>query len=201
MIELMSKIVEEPFFAELRTRQQLGYIVSSGLRAVEETRCLAFIAQSSVATADTLATEMVKFLDSIQEKCLDPLTERDIAVYSKALIERKTEPDKTLAIEVTRNWAEIASGRLQFDRLQREAAALLDIRKADLVEFWSKLYYSDKRRMLVSEIIPHAGPASSMQPLKSTGYAIGVDDGSKGIRLGVNDIEKFRNDRKVWSKT
>lgn len=201
MIELMSKIVEEPFFAELRTRQQLGYIVSSGLRAVEETRCLAFIAQSSVATADTLATEIVKFLDSIQEKCLDPLTEGDIAVYSKALIERKTEPDKTLAIEVTRNWAEIASGRLQFDRLQREAAALLDIRKADLVEFWSKLYYSDKRRMLVSEIIPHAGPASSMQPLKSTGYAIGVDDGSKGIRLGVNDIEKFRNDRKVWLKT
>jgi hypothetical protein len=34
-----------------------------------------------------------------------------------------------------------------------------------------------------------------MQPLKSTGYAIGVDDGSKGIRLGVDDIEKFRKDR------
>jgi insulysin len=196
MIELLSSIVEEPFFAELRTRQQLGYIVSSGIRALEETRTLAFIAQSSVAPADTLAKETMKFLDSVQEKCLGPLTEGDIAVYAKALIERKTEPDKTLAVEVTRNWAEIASGRLQFDRLQSEAGALLDIRKADLEEFWSTLFYSDESRVLVSEIIPKSGPASSKAPPKSFGYVKGkFDTGSEGVILGIDDLAKFRNDR------
>lgn len=198
LVELMSAIVQEPFFGELRTRQQLGYIVSSGVRALAETRTLAFIAQSSVAPVDKLTTEIVKFLDSIQVRCLDPLTEGDIAVFAKGLIDRKTEPDKTLAVEVTRNWAEISSGRLQFDRLQNEARALLDVRKADLVDFWNRIYNSDERRMLMSEIVPNAGPASSKRPPKSTGFAAnGVDINSAGIKLGVDDIERFRQDREL----
>ena len=196
MVELMGAIVEEPFFAELRTRQQLGYIVSSGVRAIAETRTLAFIAQSSVAPVEKLTTETIKFLDSVQEKCLDPLNEGDIAVYVKALIDRKTEPDKTLAYEVTRNWAEISSGRLQFDRLQREARALLDISKADLEEFWRKIYKSGDRRMLVTEIVPSSGPASSRRPSKSTGYVKkGPPKDSESIQLGVDDVDRFRVDR------
>jgi insulysin len=40
MIELVTSIVAEPFYEDLRTKQQLGYIVSSGLRALGKTRCL-----------------------------------------------------------------------------------------------------------------------------------------------------------------
>lgn len=198
MIELMASVVDEKFFGELRTRQQLGYIVSSGVRALADTRTLAFISQSSVAPVDKLTSETIKFLDSVQEKCLDPLNDGDIAVFVKALIDRKTEPDKTLSVEVTRNWAEISSGRLQFDRLQKEAGALLDVSKADLEEFWNKLYYSGERRMLITEIVPNAGPASSRRPPKSTGYATtGLEKDSKGITLGVDDIQRFREDREM----
>ena len=196
MIELLSSIIEEPFFGELRTRQQLGYIVSSGVRALAETRTLAFIAQSSIASVDKLSMEILKFLDGVQEKCLDPLNDGDIAVYAKALIERKTEPDKTLAAEVTRCWAEISSGRFQFSRLQKEASALLDVTKADIEDFWYKLYYSGDRRMLISEIIPNVGPASSRRPPKTMGYAgKGADNDTNSIKLGVDDIQKFRKDR------
>jgi hypothetical protein len=50
------------------------------------------------------------------------------------------EPDKTLSTEVTRNWSEISYGRFQFDRIQREAAALLEVTKEDLLEFWDKYF-------------------------------------------------------------
>jgi insulysin len=198
LIELMSAVVEEPFFAELRTKQQLGYIVSSGVRSLAEARSLAFIAQSSVAPVEKLTEEILKFLDSVKVRCLDPLNEGDIAVYAKSLIDRKTEPDKTLAVEVTRNWSEISSGQLQFDRPQREAGALLDIRKEDLVDFWDRIYNSEERRMLITEDVPKSGAASSKRPPKTTGYAEkGAGAGSGEVKLGVDDIQSFREDREA----
>jgi insulysin len=196
LIELLSAIIEDPFYADLRTQQQLGYIVGSGVRAIEETRTIAFIVQSSIASADRLASKILEFLDTFEDKTLQPLNDGDIAVYVKGLIDRKTEPDKTLAVEVTRNWSEIASGRLQFDRIQREAAALLDITKADLVQFWRRIYKSKDRRMLISTIIPRLGVASSREPPESAGYSTAeLTNASDAVVLGIKDIAKFRKDR------
>jgi len=206
LIELIATILEQPLFDELRTKQQLGYIVSSGVKAPDsQTRSLSMIVQSSVAPVQKLTTELLKFLDGFAATCLEPLSEGDVAVYAKGLIDQKTEPDKTLAAEVTRNWSVIANGRVQFDRNQREAAALLDITKADVLEFWKKVYISDGRRLLITEIIPRSGPSSSAAPPKSTSYSNTSNDEAKkkkssksnGLELGIDDIEKFRTVREA----
>ncbi len=163
------------------------------------TRTLSFIAQSSVAPADALKDATIKFLDNVKSNLLESLSKGDLAVYAKSLIERKTEPDKELSTEVTRNWLEISSGRLEFDRLQREAAALLEIDKNDLIKFWDKLW-GDGRRVLITEMIPLVGPASSTPPPTSTGYTSNELLLEDGIVLGIDDIEKFRRDREELSK-
>ena len=198
LIELMNAIVAEPFYEDLRTKQQLGYIVSSGVRALEETRTLAFVVQSSVKPSGTLAIAILEFLDKLHLR-LEALNEGDVAVYAKAMIDRKTEPDKQLAFEVTRNWNEIITGRFRFDRVQREVKALLDIRKDDLVSFWDRLYRKDGRRVLVTQIIPRFGPASSPEPPKSTGYGTRRDQSINGTILGIDDIQQFRKDRETES--
>lgn len=198
LIELISAIVEEPFYGDLRTKQQLGYIVSSGLYALGKTRTISFIAQSSVATAEELRVAIIKFLDNVKSTLLDPLSKGDLAVYTKSLIERKTEPDKELSTEVTRNWLEISSGRLEFDRLQREAAALLEVDKNDVLMFWEKLW-GDGRRALITEMIPLVGPAASPLPATTTGYTSREMVLENGIVLGIDDIEKFRRDREELS--
>mmetsp|Transcript_24900 Transcript_24900/g.45085 ORF Transcript_24900/g.45085 Transcript_24900/m.45085 type:complete len:1154 (+) Transcript_24900:107-3568(+) len=201
IIEILSAILEQPFYEELRTRQQLGYIVSSGVKAIEETRVLSLIVQSSVAPVEKLTTEILKFADSIRSKLLEPLNEGDVALYVKGLLDRKTEPDKTLASEVTRNWGEIASGRLEFDRIQREAGALLDVNKNDILQFWDNYYLGQSesgRRLIISEAVPKSGVAASKAPVASTGYSRGgkTSVGADGvIKLGVDDIEMFRRDR------
>lgn len=194
LIELLSSLVQEPFYNELRTQKQLGYIVSSGLRAVGESRTLSFIVQSSVATADKVSIEIIKFLQSVEEKILMKLSKADLAVYIKSLIDRKTEPDKDLSVEVTRNWNEISSGRLQFDRLQREAAAALNIEKDDLLTFWRTLFAGNGRRVLITEVIPREGSASSARPPLSTGYEPN-DLYMDGLVLGIDDLSAFRRDR------
>ena len=193
MLELISSILEEPYYNSLRTKQQLGYIVSSGLRGVGETRTLAFIVQSAVAPADKLVTATLNFLDSAQAT-LEKLPKGDLAVYIKSLIDRKTEPDKDLIAEVTRNWSELSSGRLQFDRIQREAAALLDVDKADILDFWKRIYAGDGRRVMICEMIPQQGPASSELPHVSMGYSAS-DLSSENLALGIDDIPAFRHDR------
>ena len=51
-----------------------------------------------------LSVEIINFLDSVEEKLLQKLSKANLAVYVKSLIDQKTEPDKDLAVEVTRNW-------------------------------------------------------------------------------------------------
>uniref|UniRef100_A0A7S4JKR1 Insulin-degrading enzyme n=2 Tax=Odontella aurita TaxID=265563 RepID=A0A7S4JKR1_9STRA len=201
LIEVLDAILHEPFYEDLRTNQQLGYIVSSGVKAVAKTRNINFVVQSSVAPAEKLTNAVLKFLSGVRKTYLEPLNQGDTTVYVKSLLDKKTEPDKKLVVEVTRNWAEISSGRLQFDRTQKEAAALLDISKEDILEFWDLIYGGSPngRRILVSEVVPRSGPASSKSPATSTGYAEGNKKAAKtpggSLRLGVNDIEQFRRDR------
>ena len=200
LIELLSSIVDEPFYNELRTKQQLGYIVASGAKGIGESRTLSFIVQSSVATADDLTIAILAFLDTIESAILEKLPKADLAVYVKSLIDRKTEPDKDLIAEVTRNWSEIASGRLQFNRRQQEAAALLEIEKEDLIDFWRRIYAGNGRRVLISNIIPRRGVASSAPPPTSTRYI--MDDLTmEGLTLGVDDIEQFRRDREKMASS
>jgi insulysin len=195
LIELISSVVEQPFYDDLRTRQQLGYIVSSGVRGLGKIRTLAFTVQSSVAPVETLTTETLKFMDSIRDR-LDKLPKVELGTYVKGLIDRKLEPDKTLAAEVMRNWAEISSARLEFDRVQREALALLEVDKSDLLEFWDRVYVKpEESRVLITQIIPMNGPASSPEPPKSFGYAgLTNKNPPEGLVLGVDDIEAFRRD-------
>ena len=100
LMELIASIVREPFYNDLRTKKQLGYIVSSGVRGIGNARAISFLVQSSVAPADSLDDEILNFLDQIEENQLKKLSKGDLAVYVKSLIDRKTERDKDLSTEV-----------------------------------------------------------------------------------------------------
>jgi len=193
LIEILSAILAERFYEDLRTKQQLGYIVSSGIRGLGKTRYIGFLVQSSVASSAALTAACIKFLDNAKGNFLDKLSGGDFAVYVKSLIERKAEPDKQLATEVTRNWSEIGSGRFEFDRPQREIAALVDLTKEDLLAFWDELYINENRRVLITEVVPRIGSASSAPPPKSTGYKVGFVPPGTGPILGMDDIEVFRS--------
>lgn len=168
-----------------------------GVKAIGKTRFLGFVVQSSIASTEKLTAETLKYLDGVRPKLLEKLSEGDFAVYVKSLIERKTDPDRQLATEVTRNWGEIGSGRLQFDRVQQEVGVLLDLTKSDLLQFWDSIYLGDDRRLLITEMVPRGGKASSKAPDLS--YNTG--DGNQGGRLiGIDDIERLRKDRDPYNR-
>ena len=139
---------------------------------------------------ERLNAEILKFVNNAKNTFLDPLSDDDIQALAKALILKKTDPDKKLATEATRNWNEIATGRLQFDRRQKEAEALLNIKKKDVMDYWDAniLGITGGRRMLVSEVVPKSGEASSRTPAKS--YRV-------GNKLGFEDVDRYRTEREI----
>eukprot|EP00586_Coscinodiscus_wailesii_P002251 CAMPEP_0172492866 /NCGR_PEP_ID=MMETSP1066-20121228/24125_1 /TAXON_ID=671091 /ORGANISM="Coscinodiscus wailesii, Strain CCMP2513" /LENGTH=124 /DNA_ID=CAMNT_0013262713 /DNA_START=237 /DNA_END=608 /DNA_ORIENTATION=- len=81
-----------------------------------------------------------------------------------------TDRDKKLGDEMIRNWSEIETGELQFDRKQRTAQALLGLKKEDVVRFWNELSGDSERRVIISEIVPLIGDAASdASPSKTYG--------------------------------
>ena len=130
----------------------------------------------------------MKFISNVKANFLEPLSEIDVNNFARALLLKRTDPDKTLATEANRNWNEIATGRLQFDRRQKEAEALLNVKKDDIMNYWDDIVLgsSGNRRMLVSEVVPKSGAASSKAPAKS------YDNGSQ---LGIDNVDNYRKDR------
>jgi secreted Zn-dependent insulinase-like peptidase len=163
--------------------------VSCGVKAVASTRLLSFLVQSSIANPEKLQTEILSFISKVRSKFLEPLTDSEIKVFANALLLQKTEPDKKISSEATRNWNEITTGRLQFDRRQKEAEALLQLQKEDILNYWDEFVVGKMgggTRMLISEVVPKTGPASAKTPLKTY---------EEKMRLGIDDIDSYRFER------
>ncbi|CAM9610072.1 unnamed protein product [Scytosiphon promiscuus] len=104
------------------------------------------------------------------------MTPTQISDYLQGLVSRKLEPDHRLSSETHRNWDEITSGQLDFDRRRLEIEALQKIDDGDLLQFFDRyiLEGGNERRVLTSEVF--AKKFSSEMELPSTAEASTVLD-------------------------
>lgn len=58
--------------------------------------------------------------------------------FAGGLIDRKLETDRRLSSEASRNWDEITSGQMRFDRRRQEVTLLKDVREGDLLAFFDR---------------------------------------------------------------
>ena len=65
--KIIGKALQQPFFTEMRTNQQLGYIVWSYTNNLDETHYLNFLIQSGEYPADKLNRHADEFIISSSE--------------------------------------------------------------------------------------------------------------------------------------
>jgi len=150
-MEVLAIIMGNPFFAELRTKQQLGYIVQGGVSNKEGVRSLVFTAQSSVADAPYLTEKIFEFTDAFS---LAGISEEQIKGYISGLVSKKLESDKKLTTEAGRNWGEIVVGQYAWKRRQEEAAAMKSLVRKDLEDVLAQVVQQggSQRRVLTSQV-------------------------------------------------
>jgi insulysin len=110
---LIDQIVHEPAFDQLRTKEQLGYIVYSSLRATATTLGFRFIIQSEKAP-DYLEARIEGFLDTYAAT-LTAMDDTEFENHKRSLIVKRLEKLKNLDQETSRHWNHISNEYYDFD--------------------------------------------------------------------------------------
>ena len=113
-LELFAQIVREPAFDQLRTKEQLGYLVWSGTR-VGPTHMGFHVAIQSEQKPQYLESRIDSFLASC-ETLIQDMTPDAYEEHVTSLINKKLEKDKNLSEESSRFWRYIEAGTYDFDR-------------------------------------------------------------------------------------
>jgi len=154
-MEVLAIIMGNPFFADLRTKQQLGYIVYGGVANREGVRSLVFTAQSSVADAPYLTDRIFDFTNAFS---LKDISDEEIQGYIAGLVSKKLEKDKKLTTEFGRNWGEISMGQYNWQRREKEAEAMKALKRQDIEEVLAQVVRDGggQRRVLTTQVFSQA---------------------------------------------
>ena len=132
LLDLLSHIAYNSAFNLLRTKEQLGYIVSTFARKTAgSTWGLSVLVQGNAALPEKLEERIEAWLESFRRE-LEEMSPDSIATEASAVVAQLKEKETKLAQEVGRQWGEILNtegltDRLRtpaFDRLDRLAEAL-----------------------------------------------------------------------------
>ncbi|CAN7134639.1 unnamed protein product [Brassica rapa subsp. narinosa] len=141
VLDLFSEIIEEPLFNQLRTKEQLGYVVECGPRLTYRVHGFCFCVQSSKYGPVHLLGRIDSFIKDI-EGMLEQLDEESFEDYRSGLIGRLLEKDPSLLSETNELWSQIVDKRYMFDYSQKEAEELRSIEKKDVMK-WYKTYFKE----------------------------------------------------------
>ncbi|PWN29969.1 hypothetical protein BDZ90DRAFT_229012 [Jaminaea rosea] len=168
---LLSQIASEPVFDQLRTKEQLGYLVFSSARKSVGSMGFRVLVQSE-RDASYLESRIEAFFEQFKG-ILENMSAEEFEKQRTSLINKKLEVVKNLVEESTRFWFHIHSG--YFDFLQREIDVehLRSLNKQDVLDLFMRHIHpsSPERAKLAvhiqSQVKPKAFSIAAAQALKA----------------------------------
>ena len=143
---LISKAVEQPFFTEMRTNQQLGYIVGSYSMNYDETYYLNFLIQSGDYPADDLNSRANTFISSTP-KIVEELTDETFQQLIDSAIERLERKPMSISERASKNKNIIFEHNRDFERDNKTIDALRGVKKEEVVIHLEKIISEKSRKM------------------------------------------------------
>ncbi|XP_047124379.1 insulin-degrading enzyme isoform X2 [Hydra vulgaris] len=146
LCEIITSMMEEPFYNQLRTKEQLGYIVQCGISCSNSTTGVYLLVQSDKQPS-YVEKRIEIFLLDFEEMILnmDALVFSD---YVQSLIENKLEKPKRLDQEALQYLLEIKTQQYHFKRDEVETKALQSISKEDVLFFYKFYAGQGQKRCL-----------------------------------------------------
>lgn len=119
---MTAQVFKSGFFQQLRTEQQLGYVVSAFYRPYRDVPGVSLLVQSPQASAVAAAQAMDIFV--AQSLAAGALSEEQFLRHRRALINEVLAPHRNLAERSAYFWRELGRHSRDFDSRQQLAAAL-----------------------------------------------------------------------------
>uniref|UniRef100_A0A7S2DL34 Coenzyme PQQ synthesis protein F-like C-terminal lobe domain-containing protein n=1 Tax=Octactis speculum TaxID=3111310 RepID=A0A7S2DL34_9STRA len=174
LLSLLTQVIKEPAFTTLRTREQLGYVVSAstmsfGTGKGSAASTLAIHILSKTHSPPDVEERVKVFLAGFNETILS-LTDLDLATHQESLRTKLLEPPKQIAAEFAQWWGEIQYDDRYWDRYDAIASEMTSISRSDLSDFFLKICVNPETRRQLSV---HVHCAS--HPLEEGGKDAGPD--------------------------
>lgn len=143
---VLSNFMSEPFYSEMRTRQQLGYIVWGGAGGEEKSNFAYFIIQSGDYPADEVETRADQRIGELPG-LLAALTDDAWTTLIGGVRSQLDEQDKTIADRAGRLFGLAYDRDAEWTRRDATLAALSQLSKARVVEILNTAIAPETRRM------------------------------------------------------
>lgn len=146
--KLLAYVLSSPFFQDLRTEQQLGYVVFSAALPIMEVPGIVFTVQSPSTDPVLLENHVERFLMSYSND-IGEMTEAIFESYKRGLLTHILFKEKNLSERSARYWSEVNNGYYDFDSRDRLAAAIKGLSKDDFQQAYRRYLLDNTRRRLV----------------------------------------------------
>ncbi|ESQ44327.1 hypothetical protein EUTSA_v10005770mg [Eutrema salsugineum] len=144
-LQLFCLIAKQATFHQLRTVEQLGYITSLSRSNYSGIYGVKFIIQSSVKGPGHIDSRVESLLKDLETKVYK-ISDEEFKSNVTALIDMKLEKHKNLTEESWFYWGEIQNGTFKFNRIDAEVAALRELKKEELIDFFDEYIKVDAPR-------------------------------------------------------
>jgi len=145
---LLAQIISSPFYEEIRTTRQLGYIVYATAFEMLETPALGLVVQSPEADAQAI-DQAVQAFSADFEGQLAELDDNRLNREKQAVISQLLQQDRQLAEVSGRYWREIDRNNEDFDSREQLAEAIRKVTLEDLQQTYRKTLLNRERALMV----------------------------------------------------
>jgi insulysin len=139
------QFLEEPTFNQLRTIEQLGYVVFARKCCYRGVHGTQFIIQSPKESCEYIVNSLNAFLASMHEKVhsAEGFTEEDFKTQVESVLVQVGEKDFNLKMVSRRHWDEIAvTHTYMFDRQEREIQTLKELTRDSFLAHFDALFFN-----------------------------------------------------------
>ena len=201
MVDILSQIIDEPFYDILRTKMQLGYYVDASSRMTASVLGFCFVIKGDAVDAKESEFRIMQFLQEFYES-LKKMPRNKYASHRRAVSQEKLEPDDSMGEEARRLYGEISSGRFQFRRWSREASRVMQISQKQFIE-WFYLRFLKTPRRLVIQVRSSKAPKGYRGSKRYCDVKYRAADDEKNVVVVVDDTveeEEKKEEKKVSEK-
>ena len=153
VLGFLGQMLHQEYFDELRTEQQLGYVVQASYSELDLMPGLVFVVQSPTADGNEIEAATDRFLPAFRESLAEKTAE-DFDALKQAVLDQLALPPANFGEEVARFWADLRLGEVEFDSRQQAIEAVNAVGIEDVREAYEAVVFGNPR--VVSVIAPGA---------------------------------------------
>jgi secreted Zn-dependent insulinase-like peptidase len=162
-VELLAQVVSSPFYSDLRTEQQLGYVVSANTLPLLDVPGLVFLVQSPHTPAGALEQHIETFLHDYRAT-LAAISDTEFKRQKQGVIARILYQDDSLTTRTDRYWKELDLQQYHFDTREQIAEAVKHLGKEDLLNAYDRILLApDRRRLIVRNLGKNHAPVAAVE--------------------------------------